>query len=56
MTTDYKDAILVKQGLIDEENSRIKDWGRKKIDQMNSIKDHKQKLKTEELKLEKLKL
>lgn len=46
----------MKQSLIDEENAKIRDWGRKKIEQMNSIKNHKQQLKTEELKLEKLKL
>ena len=45
VATDYKDAILVNQSTIDDQNSDINTKGRRKVQQMEQILTHKTKLK-----------
>lgn len=45
VATDYKDAILIKRDVIEEENKDIKKRGGSKVELMNSISDFKTGLK-----------
>ena len=56
VATDYMQAILIEQSVIQRENEKIKEHGEKKIKEMDAILKHKQELKKIDLEQKKLTL
>jgi hypothetical protein len=48
VATDYKDAILIREDIIKEENRKIEQRGREKVKKMGDILNAKTKLKLHE--------